>query len=936
MHRLKFSWTAWRRWSGISLAVFWLACGPAAFCDESDRTPNSSQAQEQRHFTLKVLPLLTEKCLACHGGDPDDIKGEFDVRTLEAILRGGESEEAALIPGNVDESPLVQAVRWESYEMPPKENDRLTPEQVTIIERWVKNGAVWPDEKVQQAIRRDEWSVQENEDGILMSTSGGLADEWTYRRYDRSEVWAFQPVLDSFEFDSIDQFIDAGLEAAELEAADEAEPRHLLRRAFLDLTGLPPTPRQTRDFLKSWEEDSEAAWSQLVDDLLQSPHYGERWAQHWLDVVRYADTAGFSNDYERSNAWRYRDYVVRAFNEDKPYDQFVTEQIAGDELRPDDPEAVVATGFLRMGPWGTAMIPTEEARQLYLDDVVHGVGQSFMSMPLRCCKCHDHKFDPIPTRDYYRIYASFAATQPAEVPAEFLAEENLSGFDEGKQLVEALHQFADDKRLELVNKREAAAKQWYLENSLPYKDDAARKKDPEDMKPVRHVGLSEMEQGRLKVREQDEWIWKRRKERYQPLAQSVYNGPDRNVNARRLRRPDEVDQSWRPVSYVHTGGDYQAKGVEVTPGVLSGCGLPSAGGSGEDPYALPTDLDGRRLALAQWMTDPSHPLTARSFVNRVWQYHFGQGIVKTSNNFGAKGDKPSHPELLDWLARDFVENGWRVKRLHKLVMMSAAYRRSTQHDDLESLDRVDPNNRLLARFVPRRLTAEELRDCLLATSGELNRELGGVPIMPEINMEVALQPRMIQFSIAPAHQPSRTPTQRNRRSLYAYRVRGQADPFLEVMNQPNPNDSCEMRDTAAVSPQAFTLLNSDVMTDRSIALALRLQKDAKRVPAQIGRAFRLVFGRGPTQAERDSLRKYVDEMVGYHQQHQPDPTNYPTFITRSLVEEFSGKVFEYQEWLAVFEAYEADAKPDSVSPETRALADMCLLLFNSNEFVYVY
>lgn len=899
--------------------------------------PDEKQVTEpERLFALKVLPLLKEKCLACHGQDPDDIKGEFDVSSLAAILKGGESEEPAIVVGKPAESPLYLAVLWDGIEMPPKENDRLTDDQIELIRKWIEAGAPWPDEEKQEQIRRTEWQVEENEDGVLVSTSGGLAKEWTYRRYKKEAVWAFQPLQNEFDHQSIDEFIAAKLDQAGLAPAAEAEPQHLLRRAYLDLTGLPPTPADYRKFLKAWERDSEKAWAQAIDQLLESPHFGERWAQHWLDVVRYADTSGFSNDYERSNAWRYRDYVIRSLNKDKPYDEFVREQLAGDELRPADPEAIVATGFLRMGPWGTAMIPAKEARQLFLDDAVHSVGQSFLSIPMRCCKCHDHKFDPIPTRDYYRMYATLAGTQPAEMPAEFLPEENLAGFEEGKKLVDSLHKFADDKRRELVHKRETAAKTWYAENDLPYKDNEARKNDPEDMKPIRHIGLDEAEQGRLKVREQDEWIWKRRKERYQPLAQSVYNGKTRNVNSRKLRKPENADADWQPESYIHQGGDRSAKGEPVTPGVLSGCQIPTRNAPSHDPFALPTDIEGRRIELAHWITDPRNPLTTRSIVNRIWQYHFGQGIVRTANNFGGKGDTPSHPELLDWLAQQLLDGNWKMKRIHKMIMMSAAYRRSTAHPDLDALDRADPDNDLLARFLPRRLTAEEYRDAILAATGELNRQVGGLPMMPEINMEVALQPRMIQFSIAPAHQPSQTPEMRNRRSIYAYRVRGQADPFLEVMNQPNPNDSCELRDSASVSPQAFTLLNSDLMTDRAIAMSQRIQNDAPDLNKQIDRAFRLTLGRRPNDLERKRMMAYVQEMDGYHEQHIPDEISYPTSITRSLVEEFSGKVFEYEEWLAGFENYVPDLKASQVDARSRSLSDMCLLLMNSNEFVFVY
>jgi mono/diheme cytochrome c family protein len=913
------------------LAVFLVTPPPSVFAQQ----PIDEDA-EARHFTLKVLPLLKEKCLGCHGNDADDIKGDYDVRTRDSLIKGGESEEPAIVPGKPDESPFYMAVMWDGMEMPPKENDRLSEEQTEWVKRWIAGGAPWPSDQVQAQIREAEWSVQENEDGVLVSTSGGLADAWTYRRYLKDDIWAFEPLLNDYDHDSIDGFIGAKLGEANIQPAAQASPQQLIRRATFDLTGLPPTPAEIEQFLESWKENPDKAWADVIDRLLKSPHYGERWAQHWLDISRYADTGGFSNDYERSNAWRYRDYVIRSFNNDKPYDRFAMEQIAGDELRPDDPEAIVATSFLRMGPWDTAMIPQDEARQLFRDDVVHSVGQTFLSTPMRCCKCHDHKFDPIPTRDYYRMYATFSASQPAEMTAEFLPQENKNRFDEGLELVETLFAFADGERQALVDKQEAAAKKWYDEHNLPYKNQNARKNDPEDQKPPRHVGLNETEKGQLKVREQDCWIWNRRKERYQPLAQSVFNGPDVGQNARSLRKPKKFDKQWRPESFIHMGGDYRAKGLAVTPGVLSGCEVPVEGAPTDDPYALTSEIEGRRLGLAKWIADPRNPLTARSYVNRVWQHHFGHGIVRTPNNFGAKGSKPTHPELLDWLTVQFLAGGWKSKPLHRMIMMSDAYKRSTAHADLEKLATVDPDNKLLARFMPRRLTAEELRDAMLLATGELNHELGGVPVMPEINLEVALQPRMIQFSIAPAYQPSRIPEHRNRRSIYAYRVRGQADPFMEVMNLPNPNDSCELRDTAAVSPQAFTLLNSDVMSDRSIALAMRVQKDAKALPGQIGRAFRLVLGRKPTDVEGRAMREYVTAMIKYHNNHQPQPTTYPTKVVRSLVEEFSGETFEFDELLPVFEDYVPDAKPATVSAETRAMADMCLLLLNANEFVYVY
>ncbi len=732
------------------------------------------------------------------------------------------------------------------------------------------------------------------------------------------------------------------LKEAKVEPATQAEPLTLIRRATFDLIGMPPTPREVQDFQTAWKADPEVAWSDLIDRLLASPHYGERWGQHWLDVTRYADTAGYSNDYERSNMWRYRDYVIRSFNDDKPYNEFVVQQLAGDELwdqQPEDqrdPELLVATGFVRMGPWDPAMVKNPEARQIFIDDIVNSVGQTFLSTTLRCVKCHDHKFDPIPTRDYYRIYAALAGTQMAERPAPFLAEENLDGFEQGRALTQRLLEFASTEKEALYEKRENAARQWYKEHDLEYVSHEDRKDLPDEMKPPRHVGLDHVDEGQLKVREQDEWIWNRRLERYQPMAQSVYNGPDPGyLNARKLRMPGKVDPSVRLVSHILTGGSLEAPGETVQPGVMSALGVPVTE-AGDDPYVIGDGLTGRRLALAKWIADPRNPLTSRSIVNRIWQHHFGKPIAGNPNNFGVKGDKPTHPELLDWLAADFVEQGWTIKRLHKLIMTSGAYRQSNRHPQIEALRTTDPSNDLLAYFPTRRLTAEEVRDAMLRITGELNPTVGGLPVMPEINMEVALQPRMIQFSIAPAYQPSPTPEQRNRRSIYAYRVRGQADPFLEVFNQPNPNESCEQRDVAAVSPQAFTLMNSDLMNDRAIAFALRLEREASSLGEQVDRAFELALGRMPTEQEQGRMIAYVKRMQTYHQGVRPDAVHYPTRITRSLVEEFSGRPFEYEEILPVFEQYKPDAKPSDVSAGARALADFCLLLLNSNEFLYIY
>ncbi|MEM1085711.1 MAG: PSD1 and planctomycete cytochrome C domain-containing protein [Verrucomicrobiota bacterium] len=928
----------------------------------------AESGESERLFSLKVLPLLQEKCFACHGSDAEDLKGELNLLTREAMLEGGETLDTVLVPGDAEASALYRSVTWEDsdLEMPPKENDRLNEEQIGWIKQWIDAGAPWPDDATRRKFQEEEWAVLENEDGVIIPHSGGLSDEWTYRRYKPEDMWAFQEVVKpetAAEKHPVDGFIEAKLAAEGFEMAPPADARTLIRRATYDLIGLPPTPEEVDAFLAAWDADQDKAYEALIDRLLESPHYGERWAQHYLDVARYADTGGFSNDLERSNMWRYRDYVIRAFNEDKPYNEFIVEQLAGDELAdrsvakrlgsddlhrvrrkgdytPEESEDLVATGFLRMGGWDTAMILPPEARQIYLDDVINAVGQTFLSTTMRCFKCHDHKFDPLPTRDYYRMYSAFAGTQLAERKAPFLDEESRANFDSEKALVERMLAYARSEYDKIVEKREAAARQWFEENNLEYVGYDERKGLPDEVKPPRHLGLSYVEQGQYKVRRQDVRIWERRLERFEPMVQSVYNGEDRrrggDDHAARLRMPSKPKNEWRPKNHILAGGALQAPGDEVGPGVLSAIGLPVPNATSSDPYGVGDEIHGRRTKLAEWIAHPGNPLTTRSIVNRIWQHHFVEPIAGNPINFGAKGAKPTHPELLDWLAADFVENGWTFKRLHRVIMTSQAYRQSGRNPAYETLKEKDPDNRLIAYFPPRRLTAEELRDSFLSVTGELNPELGGLPIRPEITMEVALQPRMLQFSLAPAYQPSPTPEQRNRRTIYAYRVRGMADPFLELFNQPNPNDACEARTSAPVTPQVFTLLNSDMITDRSIAFARRLEKEQGSLGDRIDAGFRLTLGRLPDEREKSRLTRFVEEMVSYHADKNPEKVNYPTQITRSLVEELSGKPFEYQEILPVFEDYTPDLKPADVSAETRALADFCLLLFNTNEFVHIY
>ncbi|MFM9000578.1 MAG: DUF1549 and DUF1553 domain-containing protein, partial [Opitutia bacterium] len=521
------------------------------------------------------------------------------------------------------------------------------------------------------------------------------------------------------------------------------------------------------------QSDDAAALAKVVERLLASPHYGERMAQHWLDVVRYADSSGFANDYERGGAWRYRDYVVRSFNADKPYDRFIREQVAGDEIAPGDSESLIATGFLRMGPWElTSMEVPKVARQRFLDDVTNAVGETFLAQSLQCARCHDHKFDPVATRDYYAVQAVFRTTQLAERPAAFLPSENLAGFEEKQHLLAAREgheetlRRLDEKSLEAAaewiksTKADGALWQEALDRAPKVRGSRfagarqylLRREIPEDRFPPRMLGWTPEEIGLERIARKGLERLKWELERYEPYALSVYDGrtPVMNSVTTPLRPPaDPFAEGEREDEVVLVGGDPFSAGPKVAPGVL---GVLSA-----VPSDVPASPVGRRKGLADWIAHPDNPLAARAIVNRVWQWHFGRSLAANPNNFGSTGGRPTHPELLDWLASEFLRSGRSFKALHRIIVSSEAYRRSSAHADAEAVKAKDPRGESYAVFPVRRLTAEELRDSMLAATGELNRAVGGIPCRPEMNQEAALQPRQVMGTFASAWVPNQRP-----------------------------------------------------------------------------------------------------------------------------------------------------------------------------------
>ena len=749
-------------------------------CHTAFAETQSARSEAAQYFHQTVRPLLQSKCFGCHGEDQKNIEGELDMSTREGLLKGGESGKPALIPGKPDESAMFRAVlRHDKLKMPPKDRNKLSADEIEVLRKWIAEGAVW-----------------EKENGTNVSTTS----QWSYKEED---IWAFRPTKKTAVPAAgpktkvqtpVDHFIQQKLTEKDLSPALPADKTTLIRRATFDLTGLPPTPKEVDDFVN---DKSSNAFDKVIDRLLASPHYGEQWGRHWLDVVRYADTDGFSNDYERPNAWRYRDYVIRSFNSDKPYDRFVMEQIAGDESfradskDPNEREKLIAVGMLRMGPWEqTAMSVAAVTRQQFLDDVTSIVGTAFCGLTVGCARCHDHKFDPIPTKDYYRLQSIFAPTRFETAKVDFLPTENVTDFKTKTAQVESAKESLKNRISAITQKHDRAVKQFLKENG--YK---SLKEVPFEKRPGKGLGLSSVDLSTEKVLRKRIEYREREIERYLPQSFSVSS---------KASKAETKDIS---PTRILIGGSLESPGEPVQPGVLSAVYNSDDLKSPSEWNRMPASETGRRLKLAQWIASTNNPLTARVMVNRIWQYHFGKGLVKSSNNFGKMGDRPTHPELLDWLATYFMIHDWSVKEMHRLIMRSYSYQQSANGLNANALRKNDPEEKLWSHFLPRRLTAEELRDSMLAVSGELSETSGGPPVFPEINLEAALQPRHIMGSLAPVYMPSAKRDERNRRTIYTVQIRSLISPMLQVFNAAPTELSCERRDATTVTPQVFALFN---------------------------------------------------------------------------------------------------------------------------------
>jgi hypothetical protein len=816
-------------------------------------------------FQKTVGPALHDRCTNCHGPSLESSNLRLDSR--DAMLKGG-ARGASVKPGNPEGSLLLAAVEQSGkLKMPP--GGKLPDATIASIRRWIELGAPWSEVKL----------VNSN----------------------TSDTWAFKPLASPSQTDTtIDSFITAQLERKHLTSAHPANRRTLIRRATYDLWGLPPTASDIDNFVKDPAPDKQA-FAKVVDRLLASPHYGERWGRHWLDVVRYADTGGFSNDFERPTAWRYRDYVIRAFNQDKPYNQFVIEQIAGDELPGPDSEKLIATGFLRMGPWEhTGMSVAAITRQEWLDDVTHSTSATFLGVTMECARCHDHKFDPLPTRDYYRLQAVFATTEFADRPAPFLNGEAKPDFTAGRALMETLQKRVDariDAYHQLTLTR--LAKQMGLSTPDAIPDARAR----EAVKKLELITPEENE--RFKIFQKRKELYARSVTRYDPIAFSVQDGP----------------QNQLPETHILPVGNLQTPGELVTPGVPGAVVIP-AGLKTE----VPQSSKNRRLPLAQWIANPDNPLAVRVIVNRIWAWHFGRGIVATPNDFGKLGKRPTNPELLDWLCHYFLDHNWSIKEMHRVIMLSDAYRRDSAPANPAAL-KADPEAEFISYFPPRRLDAEEILDTMLATSGELSADTGGPGTLPEINLDVANQPQQIMGTLTPAYRPSPTRRERNRRMVYTFQKRGLPNPMLDVLNGPSFNESTPTRDATTIPTQAFAMLNSSFANHRALALAAST--------GNLERVFLLALGRRPTPKESTLTADFLRAREAYYQQHPALPEPAPKPLVRSITSELTGTPVQVEEDQVPVD-YQSDLQPSQASPHVRALADVALALFNSNEFAYVY
>jgi hypothetical protein len=807
----------------------------------------NAAAADPPHFETEVLPILSARCLKCHGEKKP--KAGLDLRTPAGLLKGGESG-PALVPGAADKSLFFEMIQ--KGEMPPKKGEKLTAEQVAVVKAWIDAGA--PTAGKAAVVQAPPSKISERDRQF-----------WAFRK-------PVRPALPRVKLSErvrtpIDAFILARLEAKGLTLSPDADRAVLLRRVSFDLIGLPPTPEEVQAFLADTRPD---AYERVVERLLASPHFGERWGRHWLDAAGYADSVGGDNDpgqvFPRESMWRYRDYVVRAFNDDKPFDRFLVEQLAGDELddwraapafTPRIREHLIATGFLRTTVDHTTEDELNRPFERYqvLHDTIENITTNLLGLTVACARCHDHKFDPISQVEYYRL---LAVLKPVYNPEKWIQPQNHHLVDVSAKEKEAIqrHNAEIDREVDKLNrsieelrrgveKRLFEAKLAKLPEAIRADTAAALQMPAEKRNPVQKY-LAEKLGPMLTVNQKELYF-------ELSLADHITNLVRHVARLKSQRRSaSKIQAAWEdgapPPTYVFRRGNLTTLGAEVQPGVFAV--LTESGEStllAAPPKGAKTS--GRRLAWARWLTRPDHPLTARVFVNRVWQHHFGEGIVATPDNFGHLGGRPTHPELLDWLAGEFVQSGWKIKALHRMIVLSSVYRQScADHSDSAA---IDPGNQLLWRMRLRRLESEAVRDAVLAVSGKLDGTLGGAP--------VPIEPQPDGMVIIPA-KGLPTPTAAWQRSLYLFARRNYSVTLLNVFDQPVMATNCTRRIHSAVPLQSLTLLNDAFMLEQARFFADRVASAGQDQQKQIERAFQIAFARSPNTQEMASSMALLNKL----------------------------------------------------------------------------
>jgi mono/diheme cytochrome c family protein len=764
-------------------------------------------ARDIAFFESRIRPLLVEKCQGCHGSTKQ--KGGLRVDDRESLLKGGDSG-AAIRPGAPDESLLLLAVSYrDDLKMPPK--GKLSGEEIAALRRWVAGGAPWPERKRVAGARPAAGPASPQASAVSS-------------RQDERDLWAFRPLQvprlpavgrSDWVRNPIDAFVLATLESNGLDPAPPADRRTLLRRVTFDLIGLPPTPEETAAFQRDASPD---AYERVVERLLASPHHGERWGRHWLDVARYADSNGMDENLGFAHAWRYRDYVIDAFNRDLPFDAFLREQLAGDLLPSSgdaahDRRRLAATGFLVLGPKMLAEDDPVKMEMDIIDEQVDAVGKAFLGMTLGCARCHDHKFDPIRMSDYYGLAGIFKSTKSMEhyrVVARW-NERPMAAPSELARLERSQKAIADKKaEIEAVVKRarEAGA--------------------------ATDAGAAAAAESRFPQAEKDRLATLRKE-----LARLEAECP---------KPPSVMAVAERTA----TDLPIHLRGNHLTLGQVVPRQFPAVLRRGDEP-AIPADRSGRR-ELAGWLTRPDHPLTARVIVNRLWLWHFGEGLVRSVDNFGRLGERPTHPELLDWLATRLVARGWSLKDLHREIVLSATYRMSTNASPAAAAK--DPENLLLSHRARRRLEAEAIRDTILMASGRLDRAMGG-SLLRSGNREY----------VAGTASVNNTNYQSTRRSVYLPVIRSALYEVFQAFDFADPSTGAGRRDATTVAPQALCLMNSDLVMEAAEAMAdSLLQEVADDDRPLVGLAYTRTLGREPTPAELgralDFLRSYRGAVAG--------------------------------------------------------------------------